>query len=257
MAEMAMGAAAPDGFRIGRVISRSFEVLSQALPKFLVLSAIASLPFLLLAFISGGLGNFATGTGDPGVGSGTVVGIVVVVVLWIAFICLGQSVAVYGAFQVMRGRPFGLSEAFRRGFARFWPVIGMGLLNVLGFGLGTILLIVPGIIIFIRWAVALPVCVVEQRGPSNSLGRSAELTKGHRWAIFGFFVLYFMVSEIGTKIITFILSFVGGATIGLIGTFVCQTLVTAFYYVAIAIGYHDLRVAKEGIDVDRIASVFD
>jgi hypothetical protein len=32
---------------------------------------------------------------------------------------------------------------------------------------------------------------------------------------------------------------------------------TAFYAVLIVVTYHDLRVAKEGIDTDQIAAVFE
>ncbi len=46
-------------------------------------------------------------------------------------------------------------------------------------------LLVPGFILLIMWFVAIPVCVVEQRGSWASMQRSAELTKGHRWKISG------------------------------------------------------------------------
>jgi hypothetical protein len=32
---------------------------------------------------------------------------------------------------------------------------------------------------------------------------------------------------------------------------------TAFWYVTLAMVYHDLRVTKEGVDIDQIAAVFD
>jgi len=32
---------------------------------------------------------------------------------------------------------------------------------------------------------------------------------------------------------------------------------TAYYSIAVVMTYHDLRVAKEGIDIEQIAAVFD
>jgi hypothetical protein len=32
---------------------------------------------------------------------------------------------------------------------------------------------------------------------------------------------------------------------------------TAFWYVTLVMIYHDLRVVKEGVDIDQIAAVFD
>jgi hypothetical protein len=34
-------------------------------------------------------------------------------------------------------------------------------------------------------------------------------------------------------------------------------IVSAFYSVVVAVTYYGLRVAKEGIDIEQIASVFD
>jgi hypothetical protein len=55
-----------------------------------------------------------------------------------------------------------------------------------------------------------------------------------------------------------VLARIGGA--GLIGqtlTFAWQVVLTAFSAVLSAVIYHDLRVAKEGIDLDTLANVFD
>ena len=52
-------------------------------------------------------------------------------------------------------------------------------------GLAAILLVIPGIIVWCIYAVAIPVCVVERRGVSASLKRSSFLTRGNRWRIFG------------------------------------------------------------------------
>ena len=41
----------------------------------------------------------------------------------------------------------------------------------------------PGIMLMVRWFVAVPACVVERIGPSGSMKRSAELTSGHRWKV--------------------------------------------------------------------------
>ena len=43
----------------------------------------------------------------------------------------------------------------------------------------------------------------------------------------------------------------------LLGTLLWGALWTAYYSIAVVMTYHDLRVAKEGIDIEQIASVFD
>jgi hypothetical protein len=46
-------------------------------------------------------------------------------------------------------------------------------------------------------------------------------------------------------------------TIGLIANLIWSALVGAFSAILGVVIYHDLRVAKEGVDTDQIAAVFD
>jgi hypothetical protein len=49
----------------------------------------------------------------------------------------------------------------------------------------------------------------------------------------------------------------GGVLMAQIANFVWSALFGAFFSINFVVAYHDLRVAKEGIDTDRIAAVFD
>ncbi len=42
-----------------------------------------------------------------------------------------------------------------------------------------------------------------------------------------------------------------------IGLYLLETLSRAILAVVAVVTYHDLRVAKEGVDIEHIASVFD
>jgi hypothetical protein len=42
-----------------------------------------------------------------------------------------------------------------------------------------------------------------------------------------------------------------------IGSVIWSAAWTAFWYVVLVMIYHDLRVAKEGVDIERLAAVFD
>jgi hypothetical protein len=50
---------------------------------------------------------------------------------------------------------------------------------------------------------------------------------------------------------------VAGATLTLIGTLLWNGVWGAFYAIAVVVTYRDLRVAKEGTDIEHIAAVFD
>ena len=158
-------------FRIGAVFSRAFGVLGLNFPMFFLVSMAVSVFHLAAIFQN---------PASPGGGLVAVTGI-----LFLILNPIGQAVILYGAFQTLRGRSFSFGEAFSGGLARFFPIIGMAILQTIAVGFAMLLLLVPGIILLVRWGAALPACVVEERGPIESLSRSWHLTKGYGWSIFG------------------------------------------------------------------------
>jgi len=240
-------------FRVGRVLNRTASVLSRNFLIFFVVTAVAHLPTLLLFKASSSTAT-ASSTQE---------------ILWnVAVICLGllltivlstlsQAIVLYGAFQDMRGRQVSLSESLQVGLRRFWPIIGLAIaMSFLG-GLAAILLVIPALILFTMWFVATPACVVEQLGPSKSMRRSSQLTKGHRWKIFGLMLFLIIASGVASQTIEASLTAIGGTPLALVGDVLWNGVWGAFYAIAVVVTYHDLRAAKEGIDIDQIAAVFD
>jgi hypothetical protein len=64
------------------------------------------------------------------------------------------------------------------------------LLYLAGMMAGMVLLVVPGIIVALMWVLVIQVMIVERLGIVDAFKRSRALTKGHRWALLGLFVLY-------------------------------------------------------------------
>ncbi|MGP0088590.1 MAG: hypothetical protein ACLPKB_01300 [Xanthobacteraceae bacterium] len=269
-------------FRIGQVFSRAWTVFKRNFLVFMAISLIVSLPLLLAGGAGVGVRPDQAGliAGSAGL-------------LWIVFNMVGQAVIVSVAFQSLRGQRARVGEAVGKGLARFFPIIGLllvylvllivwafliggvsalsfqstGILRIAGVGVA-ILLVVLGGVMFTWWAVALPACVVERLGPIASLGRSARLTKGHRWAVFAICLLVIIaVTVIGIVLgiilrLVFGLGFgVGQFSVGLMvmrgGTLIWNALWIAYYDSMLIMIYHDLRAAKEGTGTDQIAAVFD
>ena len=78
------------------------------------------------------------------------------------------------------------------GKLRFAAAFGLGLLTGLAIIVGMIVLIVPGVILSIWWAVALPALMREDLGVSEAMERSKDLTEGNRWRVFGLILVLFM-----------------------------------------------------------------
>jgi hypothetical protein len=65
----------------------------------------------------------------------------------------------------------------------------VGVLTGLGVEIGATLLIVPGIIVWLLWAVAPSAAAAERDGIFMALGRSQELSEGARWKVFAVLLL--------------------------------------------------------------------
>ncbi len=170
-------------FRVGNVFNRAFALTVRNFLPFCTLTAITGLPALYLSR-SALEGGADMGRQFLGMAIGYLLGL------------LSQAVVAHGAFEDMRGRPVRIFASLGVGLQRLFPVFVLGLSVVLLYFIGIIALIVPGIIVLAAYFVALPACVVEQIGPFKSMGRSLDLTRGHRWKIFGIMVVMYFANAV-------------------------------------------------------------
>jgi hypothetical protein len=235
-------------FRIGAVISRSRSMLWRHFPIFLFVGVIASSPILLM---------MSTQAADPLDEEflSDLLWVVLVLILLMVFSTIGQAVIIHAAFQGMRRRPVRLVESLNVALRSFWSLIGLAFASLL-IVLGLVLLIVPGLFLSTLWFVVLPACLVEQRGPWTSLRRSQELTNGHRWKVFGLSAMI-LIGTIGGSLIESWATAVTSPVVGVVADLLWTAIWTAFTATTAIATYHELRLAKEGTDVEQIAVVFD
>jgi hypothetical protein len=97
-------------------------------------------------------------------------------------------------FLAARGR-------LQEGGSRFWPYLGMSILSGIGTVIGFILLIVPGVILMVRWSAASGYVIGRREGVIDSLGASWDATRGHSWPIFFAALLMFLAMIIAGGIV--------------------------------------------------------
>jgi hypothetical protein len=234
-------------FSIGSVLSRTFPIWARNIIPFSILSVIVYLPLGIFLFL-------AAPTAEE---TDSVLAYVLVYVL--LFLALQQVVAgalIYGVFQQLRGERAGIGDCLKAGFARLLPVVAVGVIAGVLVFLGAILLIVPGIILACMYWVAVPVAVVEKPGVIASLRRSAQLTDGERWSVFAILLLLFAIQQGATKIVEAATEQNGGVA-AIVTSLVLTMVFGMLSAVASAVGYHDLRVAKEGVGIEDLVKVFE
>jgi len=251
LTSVAAGHIAENDFRVGGVISRAVSLLLRHVPMFLMIALVAYSPILLAG---------RTHPTDPtdvaqvlsALGQALLALIPLIVVS-----TFGEAVIVRAAFQDMRRAPVRLVESLNVVLRRSLPIVGFALVATFLIQLGFMVLVIPGLFLYTMWFVGLPACIIERLGPWTSLRRSRELTKGHRWKLFGLALLLIVPSVGASFLITAGLAAVAGPTVAVIGRLIWKAIWGAFATVVIVVTYHDLRVAKEGADIDQVAAVFD
>jgi hypothetical protein len=175
-----------------------------------------------------------------------------------------QGALTRASLDDLGGKGAGLSGALAAGFGLILPLIGLGILMTLGQALGLLLLIVPGIYLMLRWAVAAPVLVTEGIGVTAAMARSADLTENHRWAILGLGLLFMLLVYGAMILVAYIVPQFTGSMDLMQGAQIAgyvQTGATVFTSIIGAVGaasiYFELRQIKEGVGVTELANVFD
>jgi len=261
-------------FRVGQVISRSFSAFFANIVNFIPLAIVASLPIFVVALIVPGgedammAGNEEDMMAEMGPMLGGV--LVVSVVSMVTYLWLSAGVT-YGVVSHLRGRKAGGIEILVRSLSSVPSLLLLTLVVIVAFAilfllnfipiLGTIAFSVLAVWLYTVYWVVVPAIVVEGGGPFVGLGRSAALTKGHRWPVLGVIVLWIIISFVIAMILGMIVAGVGaagaGGVIALIVNAIVQVILMGLGASVAAVGYHDLRVMKEGVGTEEIARVFD
>jgi hypothetical protein len=192
---------------------------------------------------------------------------------------LTEAAIVCGAFQCLLGRgadagdvAHGMRSAapiILAGVIYGFPLYAMNVIqallteNDLVVGILTFTLTVGAIVLSVMWWVYVPAIAIEGKGVFASLGRSAQLTKGRRWAIVGVYLLV-MIAAMGPAVLfvattgwsAYMLLTSPFTLFGAVG-YVFYAMTTAFYAVVMTVTYFYLRMEKEGVGVENVARVFD
>lgn len=175
---------------------------------------------------------------------------------------LSTAACVKAVSDVYLGGKADLRSSLRFAVGRAGSLLWLEMLVFLGLLVGFILLIVPGIWLYAAWSVATPVLLIEGVKGRRALGRSRGLVRGRWWPTAGvLLVAEVMISLIGGAIQALLFAIVGNggstvvAVIALTVTASIAAIVTRPFQAAVTtVLYYDLRVRREGFDVELLAA---
>jgi len=258
------------GISIERIFGRAFGTI-RANPL-----ATLGIAFLFSAVPSVAINVFVQGVqGNPqvvarvGVAGMVAFGLLMAAV-GIVISAITQGALVRATVAHNAGRESSLAESASAGLVVIVPLFLVGLLVGLGVAFASILLLVPGLMLYCAWVVASPVVVAERVWPLEAVSRSADLTRGARWKVFGLLLImmvgYWIISAVvGLITVQMAGGLRGVAAMGasrnlpigvLVMSGIVQTIVACIWGVVVSSLYVDLREWKDGPDSANLAEVF-
>ena len=257
---------------LGEVLDRTFKIYRNHFWLFAGISALPAGAMLIVRVANSAWTAHASRVRVVGQSAdisptAVVTGVLVAVVLMLIFFVLlgyAQAASVFAVSDLYLGGTAGLRRSYGRVGAKALRVVGIFLLLSLVLGVGLLLLIVPGIILGCRVALAVPVAMLENTNAFRSIERSMQLTKGHGLEIF---VILLMVVALNYVVILLLqgpfvflvlaaakshstLSFFTLVLMSL-SSFLSEVLVWPIFTVSLSLMYYNLRVRKEAFDIQH------
>jgi hypothetical protein len=164
--------------------------------------------------------------------------------------------------QLYLGGTAEAGASLRFAVGKIHSLLWVGLLWVIGVGIGLILLVIPGIFLLVAWSVAVPVLMVEGTKGTGAISRSQRLVKDNWWRTFGALLVGFIFIGLFQFLLTLAAGAFDGTAEDHLGLWVVivnviqavATTITAPLEAAIiTVIYFNLRVRKEGFDLQLLA----
>ncbi|MGW8246506.1 MAG: hypothetical protein ACWGOV_00220 [Acidiferrobacterales bacterium] len=252
---------------IGKVLDGGIRLYVRGLGKVLPISLVIALIGMVPNYLRFNPGLVQQG--DPASLVTLSIGYVVIVVL-LGIVIYGAMIKVYG--DLGAGKSASVASGLKRGLGKLFPILIAGILYFLAVALGTVLLVIPGVILMLSMYLFSTAIILDDKGIIESLKYSHNLIWGNWWRTAVIFTVP-VVIIIGLYVLLgIVLSLVMASMAAGAGSFnpanlsqfswfifaeaIINAIIYPLFYAMAVVVYHDLKVRKSGGDLEaRLASV--
>jgi hypothetical protein len=239
---------------VGEILDVSFQLYRRHFAPLATVAVICSgLPVLLNLFIqaSGGMQQHLWLT-------------LVYYAVMVVLSAIATAATVFIVSESYLGRRLDAAGALGRATPFLGRIIACSIFTGVLVMAGFLLFIIPGFIVLCGVCVAFPALVLEPGTTANgALSRSWALTRGSRWRMFGLGVTLVLLLYIPLTALTALAAIFlangspdSGLSAGLASLVVAAVIQLFLYplvYCVLTVAYYDLRVRKEGFDLEVLA----
>jgi hypothetical protein len=246
---------------VGMILDATFRLYLQNVGLILGIATLAHVPYFLFlvgfnALLFDAMTSQFLFEATASSVTAVFVGAVLMVCLYLWSYALSQGGITYAISERYLQRPItvfnALQVVWRRCGTLLWATFIVGF--IVGFGF--LLLIIPGILWALSYTLVVPVVLLETHDAARSRQRSWSLVEGYRGKAFvvllTFGVLWVLIALGLQSALIFLL----GGTAGILGKVVGELvslLLMPFVLIADVLLYYDLRMRKEGFDLEMLS----
>jgi hypothetical protein len=227
------------------LIEAAFRLYRRYPFLFFSLAAGVIVTFDLIVLAATGAGPFSTGaTSAP---TQAIVGVV-------SYILVGPLISalhVHAVADVHEGKEPELRAVAARGLRALPVVAAAVIMSGLGIGLGFVALIVPGVILLLRWYVVAQVAAIDREGWLDALRGSRRLTKDNYLQVFLFGLVIGAIAGIPGTFLTLIFGDTQPDAARFALELAIHLFTASFAALATALFYFDLRARRAARDAGQ------
>lgn len=194
---------------------------------------------------------------------GALAGTLVTNLLGALAVLLATAACVKAVADAYLDRPPDWRASLRSAGGRFGSLLWLSLLYVLLLIPAFLALIIPGIWLAVACILAYPVLMLEGKRGRKALERSFRLVRGRWWPTFGAVVVAYLLAAVAQALVVAVMAAVllVGAEDSVVGTVlvsgaantIAGVITTPLQAAVVVLIYFDLRVRKEGLDIQLLA----
>lgn len=255
-----------------QILDASFRLYRENFMLFMGIMAVPFVPVIIgMIAVMGMLGGAVQITpSEDGTINSTQMGLAIAGLVSMGFFLLLYLIAVPIARGALTravsdrylGKTASFGESYRAIFSIFWRYLGTTMLVGLVMGIGFLLCLIPGIFFFTFFAFVPMIMIIEGLAGTDAMGRSFNLSSGHRLRVLGLAVLTVVINWFLGIIISLVFDvilprFVDSPTLlSMLNMGVSQVvalLLEPVWTLSFILLYYDVRIRKEAFDLHLMA----